>query len=46
MKLLIQLRSDARASKDFATGDAIRNRLTAIGITLEDRAGGTEWIAG
>jgi cysteinyl-tRNA synthetase len=43
MKLLIQLRADARASKDFATGDAIRNGLTAIGITLEDRAGGTEW---
>ena len=43
MKLLIQLRADARAAKDFATGDAIRNGLTGIGITLEDRAGGTEW---
>jgi cysteinyl-tRNA synthetase len=43
MKLLIQLRADARATKDFATGDAIRNGLTAIGVTLEDRAGGTEW---
>ena len=43
MKLLIQLRADARAAKDFATGDAIRNGLSGIGITLEDRAGGTEW---
>ena len=43
MKLLIQLRADSRAAKDFATGDAIRNGLTAIGITLEDRSGGTEW---
>jgi cysteinyl-tRNA synthetase len=43
MQLLIQIRADARAAKDFATGDTIRNRLTEIGITLEDRAGGTEW---
>jgi cysteinyl-tRNA synthetase len=43
MRLLVQLRADARAAKDFATGDAIRDKLAAIGITLEDRAGGTEW---
>jgi len=43
MQLLIQLRADARLAKDFATGDTIRNHLNNIGITLEDRAGGTEW---
>jgi cysteinyl-tRNA synthetase len=43
MKLLIQLRADSRAAKDFAMGDAIRNQLAAIGVTLEDHAGGTEW---
>lgn len=43
MKLLIQLRADARKKKDFATADQIRNTLTEIGVTLEDRPGGTEW---
>ncbi len=43
MKLLIQLRADARAAKDFATGDLIRNQLAEAGVTLEDRSGGTEW---
>jgi cysteinyl-tRNA synthetase len=43
MQLLIQLRADSRAAKDFTTADTIRNRLTDLGITLEDRAGGTEW---
>ena len=43
MKLLIQLRADARAAKDFATADTIRNRLNEIDVALEDRAAGTEW---
>jgi cysteinyl-tRNA synthetase len=43
MKLLIDARAAARKNKDFATGDLIRKRLTELGITLEDRPGGTEW---
>ena len=43
MDLLIKLRQEARASKNFALADSIRKGLTNIGITLEDRADGTGW---
>ncbi len=43
MALLIELRQTARKNKDFAMSDAVRDRLAAIGVVLEDRAGGTEW---
>jgi cysteinyl-tRNA synthetase len=43
INLLIQLRQEARARKDYATGDAIRNRLTELGIALEDSPTGTHW---
>ncbi len=41
IQLLIDIRAKARASKDFATSDQIRNRLAELGVTLEDRADGT-----
>ncbi|MFH1685177.1 MAG: cysteine--tRNA ligase [Candidatus Micrarchaeota archaeon] len=43
MKTLIQMRSDARAGKDFAKADLIRSKLADIGITLEDKPDGTKW---
>jgi cysteinyl-tRNA synthetase len=43
MALFIRLRQEARRDKNFAMADNIRNGLTAIGITLEDRADGTVW---
>jgi cysteinyl-tRNA synthetase len=43
MQLVIALRATARTNKDFATADTIRDGLGPLGITLEDRAGGTEW---
>ena len=43
MDLLIKLRQEARAGKNFALADRVRDGLAAIGITLEDRADGTGW---
>ena len=43
MALIIELRAAARAKKDFSTADRIRQALGEMGITLEDRPGGTEW---
>ncbi|SIO95359.1 Cysteine--tRNA ligase [Vibrio spartinae] len=40
---LIKMRNDARAAKDWANADLARDRLTAIGIILEDGSGGTTW---
>jgi cysteinyl-tRNA synthetase len=46
MRLLIDLRAEARKAKNFAQADQIRQRLGQLGITLEDRAGGTGWRLG
>ncbi len=46
MQLLIDLRAEARKAKNFALADRIRQGLTQLGVTLEDRPGGTTWRAG
>jgi cysteinyl-tRNA synthetase len=46
MRLLIDLRAEARKAKNFALGDQIRKRLSEMGVTLEDRPGGTGWRVG
>jgi cysteinyl-tRNA synthetase len=43
IQLLLDLRAEARARKDWGTSDAIRDRLAEIGILLEDRPEGTTW---
>jgi cysteinyl-tRNA synthetase len=43
IRLLVDLRARARETRNFAEADQIRNRLTELGVTLEDRADGTVW---
>ena len=43
IELLIKTRNDARASKNWALADEARNKLTEMGIVLEDGAQGTTW---
>jgi cysteinyl-tRNA synthetase len=40
---LVRDRDAARAARDFATADRIRDELAARGVTIEDRASGTTW---
>lgn len=46
LDLLVVVRAEARKAKNFAMADQIRNALTELGVTLEDRPGGTEWTIG
>jgi cysteinyl-tRNA synthetase len=43
IRLLVDLRAQARANKEWATSDQIRDQLKALGVILEDRPDGTIW---
>ena len=43
---LIEKRTEARKSRDFATADAIRDQLKEMGIILEDTPQGVKWSRG
>jgi cysteinyl-tRNA synthetase len=43
MELVLELRQQARANKDWTTSDKIRDGLAAAGITVKDSKEGTSW---
>ena len=44
MEVLINIRKEARARKDWAMSDKIRNQLAEAGILLKDeKDGGMSW---
>src|SRR6056297_872650 len=40
---LLTQRAEARAARDFATADAVRDQLAAAGVVVEDRPEGPRW---
>lgn len=41
--LLLNMRMEAKARKDFATSDKIRDELSRLGVTVRDRKDGFDW---
>ncbi len=46
ISLALEQRQAARARKDFAASDAIRDQLAVLGVVIEDTASGTRWSIG
>ena len=43
MQLILEMRKNARANKDFATSDKIRDELAAVGIVIKDGKDGASY---
>lgn len=43
MSIIAEMRADARANKDWAKSDMIRDRLSEVGITIKDGKDGAKW---
>jgi cysteinyl-tRNA synthetase len=43
VEMLLNMRLEAKAAKNWALSDQIRDNLTAIGIRVKDRKDGFDW---
>ena len=43
MQMIIEQRKAAKAAKDWATSDRIRDELVSLGIRIKDTKDGAEW---
>jgi cysteinyl-tRNA synthetase len=43
LDLVVDIRGTARAGRDFATADAIRDKLAAAGVEIRDTSDGATW---
>ncbi|MDD2550402.1 MAG: cysteine--tRNA ligase [Bacteroidales bacterium] len=43
MEMILNIRLQAKANKDFATSDKIRDDLAKLGVTVKDRKDGFDW---
>lgn len=46
VEMVLEVRKEAKAKKDFATSDMIRDRLNRLGVSIKDTKDGTEWSIG
>ena len=43
VEMLLEMRTEAKANKDWATADVIRDKMAALGIEVKDTKDGFEW---
>ena len=43
MTMLLDVRQQAKANRDFATSDRIRDELAKLGVAVRDRKDGADW---
>ena len=46
VQMLVNVRTELRAARQFDIADSIRDRLSDLGVTIEDTPEGTEWRMG